>query len=172
MRLLPISSSPSKKRRQLGPLFYLILVFLVFYFMWKDFDLYVFIQECNKEAQNFTGCFAKEDVSIKHLMLPPNMHYLELPLAEWLEHTFKLSNMMSPNFVSFSGVAVGFSAAFLISQGHRWSILAGVIVYKLRDIADGLDGILARSLGKVKLSKGRVQNKKTENIMNLALFLF
>ena len=80
------------------------------------------------------------------------MHYLELPLAEWLEHTFKLSNMMTPNFVSFSGVAVGFSAAFLISQGVCWSILAGVIVYKLRDIADGLDGILARSLSKVKLS--------------------
>ena len=120
--------------------------------MWKDFDLYVFIQECNKDGQNFTGCFSKEDVSIKYLMLPPNMHYLELPLAEWLEHKFKLSNIMTPNFVSFSGVAVGFSAAFLISQGHRWSILAGVIVYKLRDIADGLDGILARSLVKVKLS--------------------
>ena len=59
---------------------------------------------------------------------------------------------MTPNFVSFSGVAVGFSAAFLISQGLRWSILAGVMVYKLRDLGDGLDGILARSLGKVKLS--------------------
>ena len=92
MSLLPIFCSPSKKRREVGPLFYLILVFLVFYFMWKDFELYVFIQECNKDGQNFTGCFAKEDVSIKYLMLPPNMHYLELPLAEFMEHTFKLSN--------------------------------------------------------------------------------
>ena len=127
--------------------------------MWKDVDLYVFIHKCNTEGRNSNRSISREKaedrvistISVKYLMQPPTIHYLELPFAEWLEHTFKLSYVMSPNFVSFFGVAVGFSAAFLICQGLRWSVLAGVVVYKLRDLGDSLDGVLARGVGAAML---------------------
>ena len=156
MSPIPILYSPNQKRGQVSPLIYLLLGFLVFYFMWKDVDLYVFIHKCNSERRNSSKRLSPEDavistISVKYLMQPPTIHYLELPFAEWLEHTFNLSYLMSPNFVSFSGVAVGFTAAFLISQCLRWSTLAGVIVYKLRDLGDSLDGILARGVGNLML---------------------
>merc|ERR1712198_810098 len=86
-----------------------------------------------------------------HLMQPPTIHYIELPLAEWMEENLSLSKVMTPNFVSMFGVLLGLTAGALISNGNRITVLIGVCVYKMRDLADSLDGVLARGVGSAML---------------------
>ena len=59
--------------------------------------------------------------------------------------------VMTPNFVSMFGVLLGLTAGALISNGNRITVLIGVCVYKMRDLADSLDGVLARGVGSAML---------------------
>ena len=141
--LTTVLHSPTKKRAQVSPVIYALLGVLVLYFMWRDVDLLVTLRKCDNSnvTQDITG------TSVKSLLQPPTIHYLELPLSEIMELELGLSSLVSPNTVSFSGVLIGLTAALLICQNRRLATLAGVTLYKLRDLADSLDGVLARGAG-------------------------
>ena len=141
--LTTVLHSPTKKRVQVSPLIYAFLGILVLYFMWRDVDLLVTLRKCDNSnvTQDITV------TSVKSLLQPPTIHYLELPLSEIMELELGLSSFVSPNTVSFSGVLIGITAALLICQNRRLATLAGVTLYKLRDLADSLDGVLARGAG-------------------------
>lgn len=141
--LTTVLHSPTKKRVQVSPVIYAFLGILVTYFMWRDVDLLVTLRKCDNSnvTQDITV------TSVKSLLQPPTIHYLELPLSEIMELELGLSSFVSPNTVSFSGVLIGITAALLICQNRRLATLAGVTLYKLRDLADSLDGVLARGAG-------------------------
>ena len=141
--LTTVLHSPTKKRVQVSPVIYAFLGILVTYFMWRDVDLLVTLRKCDNSnvTQDITI------TSVKSLLQPPTIHYLELPLSEIMELELGLSSFVSPNTVSFSGVLIGITAALLICQNRRLATLAGVTLYKLRDLADSLDGVLARGAG-------------------------
>ena len=141
--LTTVLHSPTKKRAQVSPVIYVFLGILVLYFMWRDVDLLVTLRKCDNSnvTQDITV------TSVKSLLQPPTIHYLELPLSEIMELELGLSSFVSPNTVSFSGVLIGLTAALLICQNRRLATLAGVTLYKLRDLADSLDGVLARGAG-------------------------
>ena len=129
---------------QVSPLVYGVLGSLVLYFMWRDVLLYRDLS-C---SSNLTAA-ASPAISVKVLLQPPTIHYLELPLAEWLEAALALSSLLSANTVSGAGVLLGLAAAAAISRGSRAGVVAGVALYKARDLADSLDGVLARGAGRV-----------------------
>ena len=126
---------------------YAVLGSLVLYFMWRDVLLYRDLS-C---FSNLTAAAspASPAISVKVLLQPPTIHYLELPLAEWLEAALALSSLLSANAVSGAGVLLGLAAATAISRGSRAGVVAGVALYKVRDLADSLDGVLARGAGRV-----------------------
>ena len=141
--LTTVLHSPTKKRVQVSPVIYAFLGILVTYFMFRDVDLLVTLRKCDNSnvTQDITV------TSVKSLLQPPTIHYLELPLSEIMELELGLSSFVSPNTVSFSGVLIGITAALLICQNRRLATLTGVTLYKLRDLADSLDGVLARGAG-------------------------
>ena len=141
--LTTVLHSPVKKRAAVSPVIYVLLGVLVLYFMWRDVDLLVTLRKCDNRSVTHD----LTSTSVKSLLQPPTIHYIELPLSETLELELGLSSYISPNTVSFSGVLIGLTAALLICQNRRLTILLGVILYKLRDLADSLDGVLARGAG-------------------------
>ena len=134
--------SPVKKRAQVSPVIYLLLGSLLLYFMWRDVDLLVTLRQCDRNLTQDVSA-----ISVKSLLQPPTIHYLEFPLSELIELELGLSSFISPNTVSYSGVLVGLAAAVLICQHRRLTTLAGVLLYKVRDLGDSLDGVLARGAG-------------------------
>lgn len=115
----------------------LLIAGLAFYFILMDIRLFFHLLEP----------FEGSDISVKGVMQAPNIVYMELPLAEFMERTLKLSSLTTANQMSLLGVAFGLLAAYLISSGERGKIVAGVLAYKLRDMADSLDGVVARGAG-------------------------
>ena len=102
----------------------LLVGLTVLYFTWRDLELYISIQSvwCSSNSSA---------TSVKYLLQPPTIHYVELPLSESLERTFRLSHFLSPNSVSLAGLVLGPLAALLICRGARSSVLLGVLLYKV-----------------------------------------
>ena len=76
--LTTVLHSPVKKRAQVSPVIYVLLGGLVLYFMWRDVDLLVTLRKCDNRnvTQDLTV------TSVKSLLQPPTIHYIELPLSE------------------------------------------------------------------------------------------
>lgn len=132
-----MSCSFSLARCQTEPILILLLS-LAFYFLLLD------IQLCLQLLQP-----AKNDssLSVKGVMQAPTVHYIDLPLAEAIEGNFSIHTFLTPNQVSYLGVVFGFVAAWLISSSIRIRTLLGVLAYKVRDLADSLDGVVFRGAG-------------------------
>ena len=117
----------ARETGQVGQLTLRLLVSgAVLYFTWLDLQLYISLQSswC---SSNSTG----PTVSVKTLLQPPTIHYVELPLSESLERALTLSHFLSPNTVSIAGVVLGQLSALLICAGSRTTVLLGVLLYKV-----------------------------------------
>ena len=82
----PILYSPIKKRGHVHPVVYFYLGILAVYFIWRDIDLYVMIHQCSNVSE-------VTRLSVKSLMQSPSIHYIDLPVSEWLEQQFSLSQV-------------------------------------------------------------------------------
>ena len=82
----PILYSPIKKRGHVHPVVYFYLGILVVYFIWRDIDLYVMIHQCSNVSE-------VTRLSVKSLMQSPSIHYIDLPVSEWLGQQFSLSQV-------------------------------------------------------------------------------
>ena len=125
---------------------YLLLGLTILYFSWRDLQLYINIQHSWSCTNNSSASPPASSLSVKYLLQPPTIHYVELPLSEMLERSLSLSHFISPNSVSLTGLLLGQLSALLIARGGRL-VVVGVLVYKVRDLLDSLDGVLARGLG-------------------------
>ena len=106
----------------------LVVSLTILYFTWRDLELYISIQRrwCSTNTNSSAPA-----LSVKYLLQPPTIHYVELPLSEILETTFTPSYFLSPNAVSLAGVVLGQLSALLICRGTRSTVLLGVFLYKV-----------------------------------------
>src|SRR5262249_25414818 len=61
------------------------------------------------------------------------------PAVRWLSHT-----RITPNAVTFGGVAVSIVSALAFARGNYWSYVAGALLFFLAGLFDEMDGMLAR----------------------------
>ena len=137
---------PPQKRTPVSPIIFLLLGGLAIYFVWLDIALYISIHDCSR-VPGGTITPQYSTISVKSVMQPPTVHYLEVPISEWLELQLSLSLLFTPNFISFLGVGFGLLASWFVTWGSRSKIIFGVLLYKVRDLMDALDGVLARGVG-------------------------
>lgn len=145
---IPIFLLPPQKRASVSPVIFILLAGLFIYFAWLDIALFISIHFC---SNNPGEPIMSSSISVKSIMQPPTVHYMDNPISEWLELHFSLSLLFSPNFVSVVGVLCGLLSAWLVTQGTRSTILGAVLLYKMRDLCDALDGVLAHGVGAVKV---------------------
>ena len=110
----------------------LTLVFIIvgIYLIWMDVALYINLQQLpplnqrNIKRAEGTPFSPFEPITMKLLMMPPFMHYIDLPLAQWLEDSLKISSFFTANTVSFVGLGFGLLAARLfMCQNYKWRVL-------------------------------------------------
>ncbi len=129
----------------------LILVTVAIYLAWMDMALFINLQqlpplEKRLAPQDKDSPFSPFDnISIKLLMMCPILHYIDLPIAMWIQDALIVSNYLTANAVSYIGVCCGLVAARLFMCDSYKIRLLGFAFYRLRDLADALDGIVARA---------------------------
>lgn len=129
------------------------LVALLIYMMWMDVAFYLEIQnmlprstatsvpDVTKEPFSFS---LFHPITVKLIMLTPTIQYIEEPLSYTIVKHSNLAAVISPNAMSLMGVVVAaFSAKFIMSDSLKCRQF-GVILFKVRDLFDALDGNIAR----------------------------
>lgn len=140
-----------------------VLVSLAVYFIWMDFGLFVNLSQlpprqpskpskpsligngslrAHREQQVQYSPF--HPMTIKLLLQGPTTHYLDTPMGFWTVHYTPVSQYLSANAVSILGVFCAAIAAKCISTPNLKIRQLGVIVFKVRDYLDALDGFVAR----------------------------
>jgi len=135
----------------------LCLVALGIYLLWMDVGLYLELQKFPARTPgNLQALISNRTtpspyvfspfcpMTVKLLMLPATIQYVDEPLAYLTVHHTRIAEYMSPNQMSYLGVIVALvSAKFLAHSDIRYRHL-GVLLFKVRDYIDGLDGSIAR----------------------------
>ena len=130
----------------------LVLVAVAIYLIWMDVALYINLQQLpplkerleSKAKPPGTPFSPFEPITIKLLMMCPPMQYIDLPLATWIEDATQISIYVTPNMVSIFGCICGLIAARLFYYESYKLRLLGFVFFRIRDLADNLDGIVAR----------------------------
>jgi len=134
----------------------MLVAALAIYLLWMDVGLYLELQKftprtpgslagLNKSSPHAPYSFSPFcPMTVKLLLLPPSIQYVDEPLAYLTVHLSSIADYISPNAVSFIGVAVAAcSARFMVHPDSHYRNL-GVLLFKVRDYIDGLDGSIAR----------------------------
>ena len=139
----------------------LTLITLGIYFMWMDVALYINLQQIpplqpdlkpipmNYSDYSFSPFYP---ITIKLLVQGPTIHYIDEPLAYWTLAYTNIENIMSANTASIIGMFFALASAKLILSDSLRVRQLGVLLFKIRDYFDSVDGCLARSkLNQVKM---------------------
>lgn len=136
----------------------IIMMTVAIYLIWMDVALYVNLQQLptlnerqsKKQLAEGIPFSPFHPISIKLLMTSPPLHYIDLPLAMWIEESMHVSNFFSANGVSMIGLFCGLVAARLfMCENYKWRLL-GFAFFRMRDLMDGLDGVVARAAANQK----------------------
>jgi len=124
------------------------LVTLAIYLMWMDVAFYLEIQNLQpRSATNPTTEYTFsvfQPITVKLMMLTPTIQFIDEPLSYTIIRNTNVAQVISPNVASLLGVLVAaISARFLVSDNLKFRQL-GVLLFKVRDLIDGLDGNIAR----------------------------
>ena len=131
----------------------LIFIIIAIYLIWMDVALYINLQKLPPLKSRLEATDAPvgtpfspfDHITMKLLMMVPPMHYIDLPLANWIEEATEISTYVTPNMVSIFGCICGLIAARLFYYENYKLRLLGFVFFRLRDLADSLDGIVARN---------------------------
>ena len=128
----------------------LVLAVVAIYLIWMDVALYINLQQLPELSQRTenkvkNAPFSPFDgITIKLVMMTPIMQYIDLPTSMWIEDAFQVSKYFTANAVSYLGLLFGLIAARLfMCETYKLRFL-GFVFFRLRDLADNLDGIVAR----------------------------
>jgi len=136
----------------------LFLVALAIYLLWMDVGLYLELQKFQNRPpgnllQNNNSSLKGErsytfspfcPITVKLLMLPPSIQYVDEPLAYLAVKNSDIAEYISPNAASLIGVGVAMVSARLMVHTEIKYRHLGVLLFKVRDYIDGLDGSIAR----------------------------
>ena len=117
----------------------LIFIAVAIYLIWMDVALYINLQKLptlksrlEATAKPVGTPFSPFDpITMKLLMMVPPMHYIDLPLANWIEEATKLSTYVTPNMVSIFGCICGLIAARLFYYENYKLRLLGFVFFTL-----------------------------------------
>jgi len=88
-------------------------------------------------------------LSVKLIMVDHMTHYVHDIVARFIEDTLHLSTnlpFVTPNVVSFTGLALAFIGCSLIAFSNDPAHMRlGAVLFELRNLADSLDGVVYRS---------------------------
>lgn len=134
---------------------------LITYFAWMDIALFYHIQKWspapipNKNETNVDILNQRNEqitvfkpLSVKLIMVDHVSHYIHDVFTRFLEDTLhftKIFPWVTPNFISFSGLAIAIVGARLIISDNLFYCRIGVILSEIRNMGDSLDGVVFRS---------------------------
>ena len=87
-------------------------------------------------------------LSVKLIMIDHMTHYVHDILGRFIEDTLHFTSLfpwMTANFVSFSGLFLALVGSRLIISDNLTYMRIGALLFEMRNLADSLDGIVARS---------------------------
>ena len=90
-------------------------------------------------------------LSVKLIMVDHMSHYVHDVLARFIENKLHFSDFfpwVTPNLVSFTGLALALSASKLVMSEKLSHRRFACLLFELRNFADSLDGVVYRSRAK------------------------
>jgi len=133
----------------------LFLVAIAIYLLWMDVGFYLELQKMPPRSPAFPDSpklnisapyiySPFHPITVKLLMLPATIQFIDEPLAYLTVHYTNIAHYVSPNAMSLIGVIVAaFAAKFFVKEELRCRQF-GVLLFKVRDYIDGLDGSIYR----------------------------
>jgi len=132
----------------------LFLAALAIYLLWMDVGQYLELQKFQNRppgnilpSHNSTSSYSFSPfcpIKVKLLMLPPSNQYVDEPLGYFTVKNTAIAEYISPNAASLIGVGVALVSARLMANPEIKYRHLGVLLFKVRDYIDGLDGNIAR----------------------------
>jgi len=126
------------------------LAFTAIYFCWMDVATYVHLQRMPLLPHRHLNISSREvfspfsPLTVKQLMQSPVNHYVEETFGHWVVSVTSLADSVTPNLVSLMGVACATLSARMLAADSLRVRQLGVLVYKVRDFLDSVDGWIAR----------------------------
>ena len=87
-------------------------------------------------------------LSVKLIMVDHVSHYVHDILARFIEDTLHFTEIfpwVTPNLVSYTGLVMAFVGSYLMISDKLLTRQIGSLLFELRNLADGLDGVVYRS---------------------------
>ena len=153
-----------------------LLSILIIYFTWMDIALFVNLQKWtpsyNDEAITLENVYKKPNsititsiekkpqnadvgifnpLSVKLVMIDHMTHYVHDIVARFIENNLHLTDhfpWITPNLVSFTGLALALVASKLVLSEKLSHRRIACLLFELRNFADSLDGVVFRSISK------------------------
>ncbi|TRY76889.1 hypothetical protein TCAL_09230 [Tigriopus californicus] len=132
----------------------LFLLAVAIYFLWMDVALYINLQkvpptsptvqplQTNISDYTYTPFYP---ITVKLLFQGPTIHYIDTPLGFWTVEYTNIAQWISANGVSIVGVFFAACAAKMFLSDSLKVRQLGVLMFKIRDFMDSLDGTVARA---------------------------
>lgn len=130
------------------------LLAVAIYFLWMDVALYINLQkvpptsptvqplQTNISDYTYTPFYP---ITVKLLFQGPTIHYIDTPLGFWTVEYTNIAQWISANGVSVVGVLFAACAAKMFLSDSLKVRQLGVLMFKVRDFMDSLDGTVARA---------------------------
>eukprot|EP00092_Neocalanus_flemingeri_P034761 GFUD01037829.1.p1 GENE.GFUD01037829.1~~GFUD01037829.1.p1 ORF type:complete len:361 (-),score=72.17 GFUD01037829.1:68-1150(-) len=146
----------------------LFLAAVAIYLLWMDVGFYLELQKMAPRSPNIPNVpklnistpyiySPFQPITVKLLMLPPTIQFLDEPLAYLTVYYTSISTYISPNAMSLIGVGFAALAAhFFVKEELRYRQF-GVLLFMIRDYIDALDGNIYRERSQTH-SVGHVAN--------------
>nr|XP_023022380.1 ceramide phosphoethanolamine synthase [Leptinotarsa decemlineata] len=155
---------------QISKLLLTLLVLLIYFFLYMDFNLYMRIQNYPFESDDNSSVNYKDvtwvsctinplcEVTVKAVLLDHTNFYLFAPLVQIMDDILKISDTrwITPNSISFFHIFVAFLSAKCISSNSLAYRRVGVILFEFRTWLDDLDGHVARVRKHIKGERSEI----------------
>lgn len=140
--------------------FIFLLLILIFYFAWMDIALFINLQRWSpplpvKNQTNLVKSSANDEVfsvfkplSVKLIMVDHVNHYIHDIFTRFLEdqlHFTSIFPWITPNLISYFGLAISLVSARLIISDDLFYCRIGIVLFEIRNMCDSLDGVVYRS---------------------------
>lgn len=145
----PIRGKPEEEESKTTYAFY-ALFGLVTYFIWCDLS---FFSELAAEREKFyVNNNSVTSVTIKLRTQDPFGHYVDLPVATWIDETFHISKLpfITPNVITAMHFALAILCGRLVASQKLFIRRIAVILYFIRTMLDALDGVVYRAQSSTK----------------------
>ena len=130
--------------------FYVVFCFVI-YFIWCDLNFFGELV-AGRERKFYVNNNAITSVTIKHRTQDHFGHYVYLPLATWINETFRISKIpfVTANVITVMHFVLAILCGRLAASQKLFVRRVAVILYSIRTMLDALDGVVYRAQSSTK----------------------